>query len=95
MSKRMSQKEIKRRIDALKVKQRNGLMWAIIAFLAMVALIATYVNLQSQGVYWTTTSFGSLVPYIAAVIAAGFAGVGTRKWKKARDEIKKLEKKLK
>ena len=95
MAKRMSQKEIKNRISELRIIKRSGMMRAVAAFVGMVAIIAVYVSFQAQGAEWTTSTFASMGIFMLAVVAAAIAGMGTRRWKRAKDEIEALEKKLK
>lgn len=95
MAKRMSQREIRNRISELKIIKRSGMLRAVAAFVCMVAVIAVYVTFQAQGAEWANSMFGSMVLFILAIIAAGVAGLGTRRWKKARDEIAQLQNKLK
>lgn len=95
MAKRMSQKQIRNRITELKIIKRNGMMRAVAAFVGMAVLIAVYVTFQAQGAEWTRTSFASLGLFMLAIVAAAIAGMGTRRWRKAKDEIASLESKLK
>lgn len=95
MGKRMSKKDVKRRISELKIAKRNGMMRAVAAFVGMAALIAFYVSMQVQGAGIANTDMGSLLLFVTAIVAAAIAGMGTRSWKRAKDEIAELEKKLK
>lgn len=95
MGKRMSQKEIKNRISELRIEKRNGMMRAVVAFVGMAVLIAFYLSTQSQENGLANTQIGSLLLFVTAIVAAAIAGMGTRAWKKAKDEISRLEKKLK
>ena len=95
MAKRMSQREIRNRIAELKIIQRSGMMRAVAAFVGMAAIIAIYLAFQFQGAEWANSMFGSMALFILAIIAAGIAGLGTRRWKLARKEMEELKKRLK
>ena len=95
MAKRMSQKEIRNRIAELKIIKRSGLIRAVAAFVGMVVLIAVYLTFQYQGAEWANSTFGSMALFLLAIVAAGVAGLGTRRWKLARNEMLELQKKLK
>lgn len=95
MGKRMSQKDIQNRIFELKIARRGGMISAVAAFVGMAALIAFFLGLQMRGNEFANSQLGSMFIFIIAIVAAGVAGMGTRKWKRAKDEISQLEKKLK
>ena len=95
MAKRMSQKEIRNRIAELKIIKRSGLLRAVAAFIGMAAIIAVYLTFQIQGAEWANSAFGSMAIFILAVVAAAIAGMGTRRWKLAKNEMDALQKKLK
>lgn len=95
MAKRMSQKDIKRQINELNIVKRSAMMRAVAAIVGMAALIAVFLTLQAQGFEFANSQFGNLFLFILAVVASGIAGMGTRKWKRAKDKITYLEKNLK
>ena len=95
MSKRMSQREIRNRITELRIIKRSGMIRAVAAFVGMAAIIAVYLTFQYQGAAWANSMIGSMILFICALVAAGIAGLGTRRWKRSKDEIEELQKKLK
>ena len=95
MAKRMSQKDIRNRISELKIIKRSGLMRAVAAIVGMAVIIAVYLTFQAQGAEWANSTFGSMGLFILAIVAAGIAGLGTRRWKLAKNEMDELQKKLK
>ena len=95
MAKRMSQKAIRNRIAELKIIKRSGMMRAVAAFVGMAALIAVFLTFRYQGAEWADSVFGSMVLFVLALVAAGIAGIGTRTWKRAKDEMEDLQRKLK
>lgn len=95
MAKRkQSKSEMQRQIALLQIKKRNGLMRAIVAFVAMAVVIMIKLYFQGEGAEWANTSFANMGIFILAIVAAAVAGMGTRSWKKASDQVKELERKL-
>ena len=91
----MSQKEIRNRIAELRIIKRSGIMRAVAAFIGMAVIIAVYLTFQYQGAEWANSTVGSMILFVLAILAAGVAGLGTRRWKLARNEMEELQKKLK
>lgn len=97
MSKGIKKKsQAQARILELQMKQRNGILIAVAAFVCVAAVIGLKLFFQYQlNAAWAGTEFASLGLFIIALIGAGFAGWGTRNWRKARDQIKIIERKYK
>lgn len=95
MARKLSQKKIKNRILELQILKRNGIMRTVAAFSVMTVLIIIFLTLKSQGNPVAESQYGSLTIFLLAVVAAGFAGSGTRQWKRASDELKNLQNNLK
>lgn len=87
-------KQIQNRISELEIRKRNGMMRAIVAFVGLAVCIAVKLHFEYQGAEWANSMYASLALFILALVAAGVAGMGTRAWKKCRDEIRALEAKL-
>lgn len=84
------------KIMQLEIKKRNGILIAVAAFVCMVVVIALKLFFQYQlNAEWANSTFASMGLFLGAIVAAGFAGWGTRSWRKARDEIREIETKYK
>ena len=93
-SKKQNKAQLK--IAQLEIKKRNGLLVCVAAFVGVAVVIALKLFFQYQmGLEWANSQFASLGLFIIAVVGAGFAGWGTRSWRKARDEIRMLQDKYK
>ncbi|WP_165061469.1 MULTISPECIES: hypothetical protein [unclassified Adlercreutzia] len=86
--------KIKQQIYELKLKKRNGFMRCIAAIVGFAVLIVIKISLSSNGVEWASTTVANAIFFIMALVAAGFAGLGSRDWRHARDEILALNQKL-
>lgn len=89
------QKKIRQEIAHLESQKKIGLLRAIASFLGLFILIALKTTFQMQGQEWANSMYVNLGLFILALVAAGVAGLGTRKWSLARKEISRLEKMLK
>lgn len=78
------------RIQQLEVKKRSGLMQVIAALVIMVVLIVIKTTFTTMGAAWANTQVANMGIFIAALVAAGFAGYGSRKWNRARKELDAL-----
>lgn len=83
------------KVAQLEIKKRNGLVVAVAVFVALAVIIGLKLSFEAQGVEWAATPFANLTLFVLAVVAAGVAGWGTRTWKRARDEIRVIEKRSK
>ncbi len=90
-----SQKKIQQEIAHLEAQKKIGMLRAVAAFLGLFILIALKTTFQMQGQEWANSMIVNMGLFILALVAAGVAGLGTRKWTLARKEIAQLEKKLK
>lgn len=79
------------RIQQLQVKKRAGLLQAVAALVIMVVLIFIKTTFTSMGAPWANTQIANMGIFICALVAAGFAGYGSRKWNLARKELDSLE----
>lgn len=88
------QRRIQNEIAGLEIKKRNGMVQAILAFVALAVLISIKVNLVAQGFEWANSIIANGAIFILALVAAGFAGIGTRNWQRARRAIESLRNQL-
>lgn len=98
MSKGPSKKQNKAqlKIAQLEIKKRNGLFITAAAFVGVAVIIALKLFFQYQlGAEWASSMFASYGLFLIAIVGAGFAGWGTRTWRKARDEIRMIQGKYK
>lgn len=95
MSRGHRRKEAQAKIAQLTIRKRSGIVIAVASVAIMALLIAIKLNFQMQGAAWANTQWASMGIFICAIVAAGFAGYGTRTWKRSNDEIKRLQGKLK
>lgn len=86
---------LQEQIAELEIRKRNGLMRAVAAFVGLAVIIAVKLSLEGQGVEWASSTFANLGLFVLAVVAAGVAGMGTRAWRKSRDQIQTLKNKCK
>ena len=84
MSSRKSKGRREQRLQELEVKKRSGLIQVIAAVVIMVVLILIKTTATIQGAAWANTN---MAIFVAAIVAAGFAGYGSRRWNRARKEI--------
>lgn len=92
---KMSQAAIRNEIALLTIKKRNGLIQAIAAFAGMIVIIVLKIYLEGINFPWASGYVGSIAIWVIAIIAAAIAGMGTRSWRKAKDQIKRLSTQLK
>ena len=59
----------------------------IAAVVIMVVLIFIKTTATIQGAAWANTQMANMAIFVAAIVAAGFAGYGSRRWNRARKEI--------
>lgn len=90
MSKKMSKARREQRIQELEVKRRSGLIQVIAAIVIMVVLIIIKTTFTISGAEWANTEFANMAIFVCAIIAAGFAGYGSRRWNRARKELVSL-----
>lgn len=88
-------RRLQEEIVQLEIKKRNGMMRAAAAFVGMAVLIAIKVGFSLQGAQWANTEIANLVIFLLAIVAAGIAGIGTRDWSRARNELRAKQAKLK
>lgn len=93
MSKK-KQAGLQQRIAELEIKKRSSMMGAIAAFIIMIVLIVLKLTLQGNGAEWANSTFANMAIFIAAIVLAGAAGIGTRNWNRARKEIDAIRMKL-
>ncbi len=87
MSSRKSKGRREQRLQELEVKKRNGFIQVIAAVVIMVVLILIKTTATIQGAAWANTQMANMAIFVAAIVAAGFAGYGSRRWNRARKEI--------
>ena len=84
-------KSAAQQIEELRVKRRSGLIKVIAAVAGLTVLIIVKQNLVAAGVEWASGEVGSYAIFAAALVAAGFAGYGSRDWYKAGQKIEQLQ----
>ncbi len=90
MSSKKSKGRRAQRIQELEVKKRAGFIQVVAAVVIMVVLILIKTTFATMGVEWANTQFANSTIFACAIIAAGFAGYGSRKWSRARKELDSL-----
>lgn len=83
------------RIQALEVKKRSGFVQVVAALVVMVVLIIIKTTFTAMGAAWANTQVANMGIFLCAIVAAGFAGYGSRKWNRARKELASLNSKRK
>ena len=83
-------KNAQQQIAELRVKRRAGLIKVIAAIAGLTALIIVKQNLMMAGVEWASSEPANLGIFLAAVVA-GFAGYGSRDWRRAGQKIDQLQ----
>ncbi len=91
MSSKKSKGRQAKRIQELEVKKRSGMLQAVAAFVIMVVLIFIKTTFSAMGAEWADAFATNAVIFILALVAAGFAGYGTRRWNRARKELDQLK----
>ncbi|WP_251213028.1 hypothetical protein [Adlercreutzia murintestinalis] len=86
--------KLQQQIDELELKKRNGMMRCIVAIVCFIVLIVLKLTLQGSGVEFVNTVQANGVFFVIALVAAGFAGIGSRDWARARREQAALLQKL-
>lgn len=86
--------KLQQQIAQLDLKRRNGMMRCIAAIVGFAVLIVLKLSLSSSGAAWADTEVANGVFFVMALVAAGIAGIGSRDWKRARDEIAALSQRL-
>ncbi len=84
-------KSAQQQIAELQLKRRSGLIKVIAAVAGLTVLIIVKQNLTAAGVAWASGEVGSYAIFAAALVAAGFAGYGSRDWYKAGQKIEQLQ----
>ena len=84
-------KNAQQQIAELRVKRRAGLIKVIAAIAGLTALIIVKQNLMMAGVEWASSEPANLGIFLAAVVAAGFAGYGSRDWRRAGQKKDQLQ----
>lgn len=74
-------------IAELEIKKRNGMMRAVAAFVVLFVLIFIKTSLTSAGVEWANSQIANMGIFVIAIVAAGFCGIGTRDWNRARKAL--------
>lgn len=83
------------RMQELEIKKRSGMLQAVAAFVIMVVLIFIKTTFSASGAEWANAFATNAIIFIAALVAAGFAGYGTQRWNRARKELDRLKAKRK
>ncbi len=78
------------RIQELEVKKRSGLIQAVAAIVIMVVLIIFKTTFSAAGYEWANSQLANMIIFVCALVAAGFAGYGSRRWSRARKELSGL-----
>lgn len=86
--------KIQAQIGELELKKRNGMMRCVVAIVCFVVLIVLKLALQANGVEFVATVQANGVFFVMALVAAGFAGIGSRDWARARREQNALIQRL-
>ena len=87
MSSKKNKARREERIQELEVKKRSGLLQVVAAIVIMVVLIIVKTTFSTMGAEWANAN---MVIFICAIVAAGFAGAGSRRWSRARKELDAL-----
>lgn len=90
MSSKKSKGRRAQRIQELEMKKRSGLIQAIAAIVIMVVLIIIKTTFASAGTEWANSQIANMAIFACAIVAAGFAGYGSRRWNRARKELDAL-----
>lgn len=78
----------------LELAKRNGMMRCIVAIICFTVLIIVKLSLTYSGVEWANSVQANGAIFILALVAAGFAGIGSRDWKRAKDQLAAVQQKL-
>lgn len=85
---------LQQREGELELAKRNGMMRCIAAIICFTVLIIVKLSLVYSGVEWANSMAANAAIFILALVAAGFAGIGTRDWRRAKDELEGIRQKL-
>lgn len=84
-------KNAEQQIAQLRVKRRAGLIKVLASIAGLTVLIMVKQTLVANGVAWASSEVANIGIFIAAVVAAGFAGYGSRDWRRAGQRIDQLQ----
>ena len=87
------QARIEQQIAELDLARHNGLMRCIASIVCFTVLIIVKLSLTTAGVEWANTVWANGALFVLALVAAGFAGIGSRDWRRAKTEMEGLEQK--
>lgn len=90
MSSKKSKANRAQRIQELEVKKRTGLIQVVAAIVIMVVLIIIKTTFTTAGAEWANSQVANMAIFLCAIVAAGFAGYGSRRWSRARKELDAL-----
>ncbi len=90
MSSKKNKARREERIQELEVKKRSGLLQVVAAIVIMVVLIIVKTTFSTMGAEWANSQIANMSIFICAIVAAGFAGAGSRRWSRARKELDAL-----
>lgn len=86
--------KLQQQIAESDLRRRNGMMRCIAAIVGFAVLIILKLSLSGSGVEWVDTMAANATFFVMALVAAGIAGIGSRDWKRAKDEGDALRQKL-
>lgn len=89
MSRKGSKRNTQQRIAELEHKKRSGLIRCVASIVLFAIIIALKLSLQPVFVWLNSTAANAAI-FILALVAAGFAGIGSRDWTRARRELESL-----
>lgn len=90
MSSKKGKERRAQRVQELEAKKRAGLIQVIAAIVIMVVLIIIKTTFSTAGAEWANSQIANMAIFVCALVAAGFAGYGSRQWNRARKELDAL-----
>lgn len=81
---------LEKRLQELEIRKRSGFVQVVVSLVVMVVLIIVKTTFAMQGAEWANSQVANMAIFICALVAAGFAGYGSRRWNRARKEINAL-----
>lgn len=88
-------KQRENQIAELKIKKRNGLMRAIVAFVGLAVCIFIKLSLTNMGFEWANSNVANMIIFVLALVAAGIAGFGSRDWMRSKQKIAQIRAQMK
>lgn len=87
-------KRIQHEIEMLKIKRRNGIMRVVAAIVIFIVVTAVKEAAVFQGVAIASDMIVNALFFAMVVVLAAVAGLGSRDYVRANNEIRALEQKI-